>query len=125
MDFPGSPYHVLERLLEEYRSGQRTPEDVARSLDIFDLFVEQWSEGMMAVPVEPEVLPEGKETIDESMAGLECFSEASAVMRDFLSTGNDELADQALDLAKQGHDTLAQLLLATARKVEDLQNEVG
>jgi hypothetical protein len=87
MDFPGSPYHVLERLLEEYRSGQRTPEDVARSLDIFDLFVEQWSEGMMAVPVEPEVLPEGKETIDESMAGLECFSEASAVMRDFLSTG--------------------------------------
>lgn len=125
MEFPGSPYHVLERLLEEYRNGQRSADDLSRSLDIFDLFVDQWSEGMKAVPVHPEVLPEGPATIEESMQGLGCFSEASAVMRDFLSSGDDQLAEQALELARQGHDTLAGLLLSTRKKVEELQNEVG
>jgi hypothetical protein len=125
MNFPGSPYFVLERLLEEYRSGQRTHEDVARSLDIFDMFVEQWNEGLMALPVEPEVLPEGEETLEESFNGLGCFSEASAFFRDFLETGDEALAVQALDVARVGHETLEQLYLNTAKKVEQLQNEVG
>ena len=125
MNFPASPYFVLERLLDEYRSGQRSPEDVAGSLDIFDMFVEQWSDGLMALPVEPEVLPEGPSTIEESMQGLHCFADASACMRDFLETGDEGLADQALDLARQGHETLEQLYLATAKRVEELQNEVG
>lgn len=125
MNFPGSPYFVLERLLDEYRSGQRTPEDVARSLDIFDAFVEQWNEGLMALPVEPQVLPDGEETLSGSFQGLECFSEASAIMRDFLVTGDDTLADQALDTARQGHETLEALFFETAKRVEALQNEVG
>ena len=125
MNFPGSPYFVLERLLEEYRQGQRSPEDVARSLDIFDSFVSQWSEGLMTLPVEPGVLPDGEETLNGSFQGLECFSEASALMRDFLSTGDESLADQALDTARQGHETLENLFFETARRVEALQNEVG
>jgi hypothetical protein len=125
MDFPGSPYYVLERLLEEYRSGQRSPERVAQDLETFDLFLQQWSEGVMALPVEPEVLPEGPETIEGSMQGLECFAEASACFRDYLETGDDGLAEQAMELARQGHDTLAHLLVQTARRVDELQNEIG
>lgn len=125
MNFPGSPYFVLERLLEEYRSGRRTHEDVARSLDIFDMFVEQWNEGLMALPVEPEILPEGEETLEESVNGLGCFSEASGFMRDFLETGDESFAEQALEIARVGHETLEQLYLNTAKKVEQLQNEVG
>mgnify|MGYP001317751342 FL=1 len=125
MNFPGSPYFVLERLLDEYRNGQRTPEDVARSLDIFDAFVEQWNEGLMALPVEPQILPDGEETLSGSFQGLECFSEASAILRDFLATGDDHLADQALDTARQGHETLEALFFETAKRVEALQNEVG
>lgn len=125
MNFPGSPYFVLERLLEEYRSGQRSPEDVARSLDIFDMFVEQWNEGLMALPVEPEVLPDGEETLAESVNGLGCFSEASGFMRDFLETGDETFAEQAMESARIGHETLEQLYLVTAKRVEDLQNEVG
>lgn len=125
MNFPGSPYFVLERLLEEYRSGQRSPEDVARSLDIFDMFVEQWNEGLMALPVEPEVLPEGEATLQESVNGLGCFAEASGFMRDFLETGDETFADQAMESARIGHETLEQLYLNTAKRVEELQNEVG
>lgn len=125
MNFPGSPYFVLERLLEEYRNGQRSPEDVARSLDIFDTFVSQWNEGLMALPVEPNILPDGEETLNGSFQGLECFSEASSMMRDFLATGDESLADQALDTARQGHETLETLFFETARRVETLQNEVG
>ncbi|MBT9585794.1 hypothetical protein IV102_20805 [bacterium] len=115
----------MERLLEEYRSGRRTHEDVARSLDIFDMFVEQWNEGLMALPVEPEILPEGEETLEESVNGLGCFSEASGFMRDFLETGDESFAEQALEIARVGHETLEQLYLNTAKKVEQLQNEVG
>jgi len=125
MNFPGSPYFVLERLLDEYRSGQRSPEDVARSLDIFDAFVEQWNEGLMALPVEPQVLPDGEETLNGSFQGLECFSEASSIMRDFLVSGDESLADQALVTARHGHETLEILFLETAKRVEALQNEVG
>jgi len=125
MNFPGSPYFVLERLLEEYHSGRRTPEDVARSLDIFDMFIEQWNEGLMALPVEPEIVPEGAETLDGSMQGLECFSEASGYFRDYLETGDESLAEQALAAARAGHETLEQLYMITAKKVEQLQNEVG
>ena len=79
----------------------------------------------MTLPVEPGVLPDGEETLNGSFQGLECFSEASALMRDFLSTGDESLADQALDTARQGHETLENLFFETARRVEALQNEVG
>jgi len=125
MNFPASPYFVLERLLDEYRSGQRSLEDVAGSLDIFDMFVEQWNEGLMALPVEPEILPDGEQIVEESAQGLHCFADASACMRDFLETGDDSLADQALELARQGHEALEQLYLVTAQRVAELQNEVG
>ena len=46
-------------------------------------------------------------------------------MRDFLVTGDESLADQALDTARQGHETLETLFLETAKRVEALQNEVG
>ena len=125
MNFPGSPYFVLETLLEDYRSGRRTPENVAESLDIFDMFLEQYHEGLQALPVEPEVLPEGEEKLAECYQGLQCFSDAAACFRDFLESGDERLADQALDIARQGHESLEQLYLTTAKKVEELQNEVG
>lgn len=125
MNFPASPYFVLERLLDEYRSGQRTLEDVAGCLDIYDMFVEQWSEGLEALPVDPEVLPEGESIIEGCAHSLGFFADASACMRDFLETGDEALADQALELARQGHENLEQIYLPTAQRVAELQNEVG
>lgn len=125
MNFPGSPYFVLENLLEEYRNGRRTPEQVLASLDIFDMFLEQYNEGLQALPVEPEVLPEGEQKLEECYQGLQCFADASACFRDYLESGDEDLAAQALDIARQGHESLEQLYLTTAKKVEELQNEVG
>lgn len=125
MNFPGSPYFVLERLLEEYRSGRRSEEDAFRSLDIFDMFLDQWSEGLDALPQAPEILPEGEAKVETSFQGLDLFGEAAECLRNYLETGDEEQAESAMELARQGHHLLEQLYLQTAQQVEDLRNEVG
>ena len=125
MNFPGSPYLVLERLLEEYHSGKRSIENVEEALDVFDMFLEQWNEGFEAMPLDPEIFPEGEANLEGSLHCLDLFSEAAGLIRAYFDEGNEELMDQGLELARQGHEQMEKLYLALSQKVDEVANEVG
>ena len=125
MNFPGSAYMVLERLLEEYHSGKRSIENVEEALDTFDMFLEQWNEGFEALPLDPEVFPEGEANLDGSLQCLDLFSEAAGLIRSYLDEGDEGLMDQGLELARQAHEQMEQFYLKLSKRVDEVANEVG
>lgn len=125
MEFPNSPFFLLERLLDEFRSGQRTSDNVLESLDAVHDYVEQLTAQMLAFPVQAEVFPEGHDLAAQSVAGFERFADAAELIREYVESGEEARADQALEVAHEGHETLVGLFTSTYKKVQELQNEVG
>ncbi|MGE0490339.1 MAG: hypothetical protein AB7S38_14115 [Vulcanimicrobiota bacterium] len=104
-----SPYHDVRILLERYRAGDLDEEGFIRALDEYDERLQVLYEGVAAEPEGLEV-EEDMETLGEAVEGIHMFSDVSERLRDYAEEGAEELATEALELARKAHDRWAELV---------------
>lgn len=120
MDFPNSPYAVLHDLVTELHEGRRTPEAFLHSLEQVDLVLEQWAEAATGVSV-PDDNPEAARMVEVTLQSLQLFADASNRLRDYVDSGDEAVAEEAIGLAAQGQHTLAGLMAVTSDALDQIE----
>lgn len=120
MDFPNSPYAVLYELVTELHEGRRTPEAFLASLEQVDLVLEQWAEAAGGVSV-PEENPEAGRMVEVTLQALQLFADAANRLRDYVDSGDEAVAEEAMGLAAQGHHALANLMAVTSDALDQIE----
>ncbi len=120
MDFPNSPHAVLYDLLTELHEGRRTPEAFLQSLEQVDLVLEQWAEAANSVSV-PEDNPEAGRMVEVTMQALQLFADAANRLRDYVDTGDEAVAEEAMEFAAQGHHALSGLMAVTTDALDQIE----
>lgn len=98
-----SPFHQLRVLVDRFRSGDLNCEDFLEQLDLYDEKLQVLYEGVAADPGLFEV-EEDPETIVEGQEGIHAFSDASEKLREYAETEEEDLALEALELARSAHE---------------------
>ena len=104
-----SPFHQLRVLVDRFRSGDLNCDDFLESLDIYDEKLQIVYEGVAADPGLFEV-EEDPETIVEGQSGIHAFSDASEKLRSYAETENEDLALEALEMARGAHERWIELV---------------
>ena len=104
-----SPFHQLRVLVDRYRTGDLLADDFLELLDQYDEKLQVVYEGVAADPGLFEV-EEDPETIVDGQKGIHAFSDASEKLRTYSETGEEELALEALDLARGAHERWIELV---------------
>lgn len=104
-----SPFHQLRVLVDRFRSGDLNCEDFLESLDEYDEKLQIVYEGVAADPGLFEV-EEDPETIVEGQMGIHAFSDASEKLRTYAEENNEDLALEALELARGAHERWIELI---------------
>ena len=104
-----SPFHQLRVLVDRFRSGDLNCEDFLESLDEYDEKLQIVYEGVAADPGLFEV-EEDPETIVEGQMGIHTFSDASEKLRTYAEENNEDLALEALELARGAHERWIELI---------------
>ena len=104
-----SPFHQLRVLVDRFRSNDIECDDFLESLDHYDEKLQVVYEGIAADPGLFEV-EEDLETIQEGQTGIHAFSDASEQLRTYAETGNEELALEALEMARLAHERWVELV---------------
>ena len=97
-----SPFHQLRVLVDRFRTGELAAEDFMENLDRYDEKLQVVYEGVAADPGLFEV-EEDPETIVEGQMGIHAFSDASEKLRTYAETQDEELALEALEMARGAH----------------------
>ena len=104
-----SPFHQLRVLVDRFRSGDLSFDDFLESLDLYDEKLQIVYEGVAADPGLFEV-EEDPETIVEGQMGIHAFSDASEKLRAYADTSDEDLALEALELARGAHERWVELV---------------
>jgi len=120
VDFPNSPYAVLSDLVTELHQGRRTPEALLQSLEQVDLVLEQWAEAAGGVSV-PADNPEAARMVEVTMQALQLFADSVNRLRDYVDTGDEAVAEEAMELAAQGQHMLASLMAVTSDALDQIE----
>jgi hypothetical protein len=104
-----SPFHQLRVLVDRFKSGDLTCDDFLESLDIYDEKLQIVYEGVAADPGMFEV-EEDPEVIVESQMGIHAFSDASEKLRTYAENHDEELALEALEMARGAHERWVELV---------------
>lgn len=104
-----SPFHQLRVLVDRFRSGDLGSDDFLESLDVYDEKLQVVYEGVAADPGLFEV-EEDPETIVEGQMGIHAFSDASEKLRTYAETSQEDLALEALELARGAHERWVELV---------------
>lgn len=104
-----SPFHQLRILVDRYRNGDLEGEDFLEALDRYDDKLQVVYEGVAADPGLFEV-EEDPETIVEGQMEIHAFSDASEKLKSYVETGDEELAQDALRMARSAHDRWIELV---------------
>ncbi|MCA9780753.1 MAG: hypothetical protein KC800_28730 [Candidatus Eremiobacteraeota bacterium] len=124
-----SPFHQLRVLVDRFRSGDLNSEDFLESLDGYDEKLQVVYEGVAADPGLFEV-EEDPETIVEGQNGIHAFSDASEKLRTYAETNNEDLALEALEMARGAHERWIELvevrgdLLSLIESMRESESEV-
>lgn len=104
--YPQSPLCVLAGLLQEYQEGLREPEDMLQALAVFDEFLQEWAEAVLEEDQDPTLTGD----LLQSLQGL---ADAAGIVRDYVETGQEELAEEALALAIEAQEGLLDVMELT------------
>ena len=104
-----SPFHQLRVLVDRFRSGDLTCDEFLELLDHYDEKLQVVYEGVAADPGLFEV-EEDPETIVEGQMGIHAFSDASEKLRTYAETEDEELALEALEMARGAHERWIELV---------------
>lgn len=104
-----SPFHQLRVLVDRFRTGDLTGDDFMELLDQYDEKLQVVYEGVAADPGLFEV-EEDPETIVEGQMGIHAFSDASEKLRTYAETEDEELALEALEMARGAHERWMELV---------------
>lgn len=104
-----SPFHQLRVLVDRFKSGDLSGEDFLESLDDYDEKLQIVYEGVAADPGLFEV-EEDLETIVEGQSGIHAFSDASEKLRAYAETQQEDLALEALEMARVAHERWSELV---------------
>ncbi len=104
-----SPFHQLRVLVDRFRTGELAAEDFMENLDRYDEKLQVVYEGVAADPGLFEV-EEDPETIVEGQMGIHAFSDASEKLRTYAETQDEELALEALEMARGAHERWMELV---------------
>lgn len=104
-----SPFHQLRVLVDRFRSGDLVCDDFIELLDKYDDKLQIVYEGVAADPGLFEV-EEDPETIVEGQMGIHAFSDASEKLRTYAETEEEELALEALEMARGAHERWVELV---------------
>lgn len=104
-----SPFHQLRVMVDRFRSGDLICDDFMDLLDHYDEKLQVVYEGVAADPGLFEV-EDDPETIVEGQMGIHAFSDASEKLRTYAETENEELALEALEMARGAHERWVELV---------------
>ena len=104
-----SPFHQLRVLVDRFRSGDLACDDFLELLDIYDEKLQVVYEGVAADPGMFEV-EEDPETIVEGQMGIHAFSDAAEKLRTYAETEQEDLALEALEMARGAHERWVELV---------------
>lgn len=104
-----SPFHQLRVLVDRFKSGDLVCDDFLEQLDHYDEKLQVVYEGVAADPGLFEV-EEDPETIVEGQMGIHAFSDASEKLRTYAETEEEELALEALEMARGAHERWIELV---------------
>ena len=104
-----SPFHQLRVLLDRYNNGDLNSENFLEQLDLYEEKLQTVYEGVAADPGLFEV-EEDPETIVEAQTGLHAFSDAAEKLRAYAETDDEEMAQEALELARAAHERWVELV---------------
>ncbi len=104
-----SPFHHFRILVDRFRAKDLSEEEFLEALERYDEKLQVLYEGVASDPGLFEV-EEDPETIVEGQAGIQGFSDASERLRTYAETGDEEVALEALDLARSAHERWGELL---------------
>ncbi len=104
--YPQSPLSVLAGLLQEYQQGGREAEDMLSALQVFDEFLQEWAEAVMEEDQDPTITGD----LLDSLQGL---ADAAGIVREYVESGEEELAEEALALAIQAQEGLLDVMELT------------
>ena len=104
-----SPFHQLRVLVDRFRTGDLAGDDFMELLDRYDEKLQVVYEGVAADPGLFEV-EDDPETIVEAQMGIHAFSDASEKLRTYAETEDEELALEALEMARGAHERWMELV---------------
>lgn len=104
-----SPFHQLRVLVDRFKSGDLVSDDFLEQLDHYDEKLQVVYEGVAADPGLFEV-EEDPETIVEGQMGIHAFSDASEKLRTYAETEEEDLALEALEMARGAHERWVELV---------------
>ncbi len=104
-----SPFHHFRALVDRFRGQDLSSEEFLEALDRCDETLQILYEGVAAEPGLFEV-EDDPETIVEGQAGIQAFSDASERLRNYAETGDEEIALEALELARIAHERWGELI---------------
>ena len=104
-----SPFHQLRVLVDRFRTGDLETDDFLELLDKYDEKLQVVYEGVAADPGLFEV-EEDPETIVDGQNGIHAFSDASEKLRTYAETDEEDLALEALELARGAHERWIELV---------------
>lgn len=112
---------AIFRVLQEFREGQRSPENFLEALD----GVHDWLEGWFTqVESLGEPCPEAPDLLDATFEDLALLQDATEHLRRYAVRRDEELAERALVLAAQGRSILEELCELTAATVAELEDQI-
>lgn len=103
-----SPFHEVRALVDQFRNGDLDAEQFLDELDEYDERLGVLYEGIAA---EPETAVEDDpELLEDAVAGVHLFSDASERLREFVEDREEEVATEALEMARKAHDRWVELV---------------
>lgn len=124
MEYPNSPYFLAKNLVEDFKSGKRTLEEYVEALDVFENFLQQWSDSVSALPEVPN-FEQGLEIKNATLESLDLYFDAVVLFRHFGETGQEESAKQGMQLAREGHALMLHLQQQAFKEASRIEDEMG
>ena len=109
-----TPHQLILSIIEDYRSGNKTPEAFLDAVTEVEKFIHGFAAQLRAL--EPEVPNPDSESLKK--LGEACFSKfegSVAEMRRAVEMRDNAILDKALDLATQGDGLVNELLIRSAQ----------
>ncbi len=104
-----SPFHIVRSLLDRYRAGDLEDEEFLNALEEYDERLQVLYEGVAAEPDGLDI-EEDLELLGDAVEGIHLFSDVGEKLRDYAEEGDEEIATQALEMARTAHERWAELV---------------
>ena len=110
-------YLVFQSLLDDYDSGKHTPESFLGALDRIEITIQKSFQGVIHLEH-----PEGEVLKEASVEGLRCLMDAVQYLRDYHDSGEEVLADEALEKAYAGCLRLREVAQEAEQSIQEDQD---